>query len=283
MDHHESQGGASIARRQWTRRGLRLSYLDSAPDDRTRPVVLFIHGFPDTAAMWMPILVAMHAKGYRCIAPDTVGCGESDMAARRTDYDVHHLIEDLAGLLDHLELNQVNVVGHDWGALQAWLLAARHPRRVRRLAVLSVGHPTAYARAGLDQKRAGWYVAFFQLPGLSERLLLGAGRFSLRRVFASHPEMDEVMQRLAQPGRLTSALRIYRANLVDVLLRKHPAVVAPTLAIWSEGDRFLVESQVSDSLAYVDAAFTYRRIDGSHWIPLEHPAWTTEQLLGHFA
>lgn len=272
-----------IQRSTLKHRGLTLSYLDTAPGDHGRPVVLFIHGFPDTAMMWTVQMTALHAAGYRCIAPDTVGCGESDMAATLGDYDVATLIEAPIALLDHLRLDRVDIVGHDWGAVQAWMIAGRYPQRVRRLVAISVGHPMAYARAGWDQKKAGWYILFFQLAGLAERLLLGAGRFSMGRVFTSHPHMDEVIQRLAQPGRLTAALRIYRASLATALLKKQSNVQAPTLGIWSTGDRFLVESQMRDSRRYVDGPWTFLTIDGGHWIPLEHPEWTTQQLLKHFA
>lgn len=270
-------------RQRFTTRGLELSYLDSAPGDRQRPVALLLHGFPDAAAMWQPQIDALHANGYRCIAPDTVGCGESQIATTRADYNVLRIVADVVALLDHLRLDEVDVVGHDWGAVQAWLLAARHPQRVRRLVALSVGHPMAYARAGTDQKIAGWYIAFFLLAGLSERLLSGEGRLSLRRVFASHPQMDEVLHRLRAPGRLTAALRIYRASLVTALFTSHPAVAAPTLGIWSRGDRFLVESQMAGSARYVTGPWTYRETGGGHWIPIEQPDWLNRQLLSFLA
>jgi hypothetical protein len=82
----------------------------------------------------------------------------------------------------------------------------------------------------------GWYTLFFLLGGLADRLLAGEGRLSLRRVFRGHPQMDEVLQRLREPGRMTAALRIYRAAVVPVLFTRQPQVAAPTLGLWSEGD-----------------------------------------------
>ncbi|QYJ80052.1 alpha/beta fold hydrolase [Shewanella acanthi] len=272
----------SIHRNQFHSRGLTLSYLDTAPDDKARPVALFVHGFPDTADMWLTQMNALHTAGYRCIAPDTVGCGESQIAPALSDYNARTIAEDLTALLDHLQMSQVNVVGHDWGAALAWLLAAYHPERVRRLVVLSVGHPMAYARAGMDQKFAGWYIAYFCLAGLAEALLPGHGRFSLRRVFGSHPKIEEVMARLASPGRLTAALRIYRASLVTMLWRKHPKITVPTTGIWSRGDAFLVESQIRESRHYVDGAWQCEVIDGGHWISLEHPNYLNSRLLAAF-
>jgi len=112
-----------IARAFHQRRGLNLSYLDSAPGNAERPVALMLHGFPDEAHMWDAVISKLHAAGYRCIAPDTVGCGESDMAERRDDYRVAEVCADFMALLDHLRVDRVMVIGHDWGAALAWYLA----------------------------------------------------------------------------------------------------------------------------------------------------------------
>jgi pimeloyl-ACP methyl ester carboxylesterase len=272
----------SATRQGFVNRGLRLSYLDSAPGDTARPVVLLLHGFPDSAQMWVSQIEALHDAGYRCLAPDTVGCGQSQIAPRRSDYDVRTIIEDHRELLRHLGIGKCHVVGHDWGAVASWMLAGWHPDVVRRLVVLSVGHPTAYARSGLDQKRAGWYIGYFTMAGVAERLLPGEGPLSLRRVFGSHPDIEEVMRRLSEPGRLTAAMRIYRASLVTVLLRGQPRIKAPTLGIWSDRDVFLVESQMRASQRWVDGPWTFESIPGGHWIPLEQPEYLNRRLLEHF-
>lgn len=266
------------SRHFFSHRGFKLSYLDSAPEDRQRPAVLLMHGFPDTAQMWRAQIDALTAAGYRCIAPDTVGCGASEIAPRRSDYHVAKIVDDHRALLRHLDIDHANVVGHDWGAVQAWMFAGRYPDATRKLVALSVGHPTAYARAGWDQKLAGWYIGYFHLAGLAERLLLGDGRFSLRRMF-QHPEMENVVSRMSEPGRLTAALRIYRASLSTVLFKSHPRVTVPTLGIWSENDGYLVESQMRQSEQWVDASWEFERISGGHWIALEHPTWLSQRLL----
>ena len=269
-------------RRFFTHRKLRLSYLDSAPGDLDRPAVLLLHGFPDQATMWMPQIRALHAAGFRCIAPDTVGCGQSAMAPRQTDYHVDRIITDHVALLDGLGIDACHVVGHDWGAVIAWLLAGKRAERCHQLAVMSVGHPTAYARAGWAQKRAGWYTLFFQLGSMADRLLAGRGRFSLRRIFGSHPDIDEVMTRLSEPGRLQAAVRIYRANMAAILLATLPRVSANTLALWTTADPFLTEDQMLASRHWVDGRWHYQRLEGGHWISLEQPDTVSELLLAHF-
>ncbi len=272
----------NLQRARFTHRGFELAYLDSAPGDMQRPPVLLLHGFPDTADMWAAQIEALHAAGFRCIAPDTLGCGESDMAPRVRDYHARLIASDHAALLDHLGIEKAHVAGHDWGAVIAWFLAAHFPERVKRLAVMSVGHPTAYGRSGLKQKLLGWYTLFFQLGGFAEWLLGGNGYFGLARVFSSHPRMEEVVTRLRQPGRLTGALRIYRAALYPVLIQRQPNVSAPTLGIWSDGDRFLTESQMQASENYVDGPWRYERLQGHHWIPLEQPDTLNALLVSHF-
>jgi pimeloyl-ACP methyl ester carboxylesterase len=261
-------------------RGLTLSYLDSAPGHQGRPAVLLLHGFPDEATLWTGQIRALHTAGYRCIAPDTVGCGESDIAARRRDYRALEIVSDHLALLDELGIANAHVVGHDWGAVLAWLLAGYFPDRARSLTVLGVGHPTAYARAGLKQKLLAWYTYYFLLAGISDRLLQGDSSLSLTRYF-QHPRKQQVLARLRRPGRMTAALRIYRANVLTILLQKQPRPSAPTLGIWAEGDRFLVESQMVRSQHWVSGPWRYQRFPGDHWTPLVQAARLNEALLDH--
>lgn len=272
-----------LTRAQFEHRGFSQSYLDSAPGARDCPVVMLLHGFPDTAAMWQAQIDTLHAAGYRCIAPDTLGCGESEIAPRVRDYNAVRIAGDRAALLDHLGIDKAHIVGHDWGAVVAWFFAAYHPQRTNKLLVMSVGHPTAYGRAGFKQKLLGWYTIFFQFGGLAESLLSGEGLFSLRKVFATHPDMDEVMQRLREPGRMTAALRIYRAGLLPILIHKQPRVSAPTLGIWSDGDRFLTEEQMLESEKYLDGSWRYERLSGHHWISLLQPERVSQLILEHFS
>jgi pimeloyl-ACP methyl ester carboxylesterase len=277
---HKPDPDAGNTRVSFRHRGLALSYLDSAPGDRSRPVVLLLHGFPDDATLWTGQMAGLHAAGYRCIAPDNVGCGESAIAPRLRDYRALEIVGDHLALLDRLGIGRAHVLGHDWGAVLAWLLAGYHPERVERLAVLGVGHPSAYARSGPRQKLLAWYTYFFMLPGVSERLLLAAGPGMLGSVF-EHPDAHAVFERLRRPGRMTAALRIYRANVATILLRRHPKPRAPTLGIWAEGDRALTESQMTDSARWVDGPWRYERYPGHHWTMAGEPDRLLEVLLEH--
>lgn len=234
------------------------------------PPVLLIHGFPDDHAVWRRQIPALAEAGYRVIAPDLRGCGESDAPAERRAYHLDRLVADLVGLLDALGVAQAQVVGHDWGAVIGWQLAMRHPERVARYVALSVGHPLAYARGGVEQKLKGWYVLMFQLRGLAERLVTRRD-WAWFRAFTQQPgEAAHWIRRLSRPGRLTAAINYYRANLAIVFPRAYPPVTMPVMGVWSDGDRFLTEAQMTDSARYVQGPWRYERVAAaSHWLQLE--------------
>ena len=259
--------------------GLNLSYLDSARGDSDRLVVLLLHGFPDEATMWQRQIDSLHAAGYRVLAPDMRGYGESDIPERQRDHHWRRIVADHVALLDHLKIDRADVVGHDWGAVFAWFLAIDQPTRFRRSAALTVGHPTSYARAGLRQKMLGWYTLYFCIPGLSTWLLRGSSRFGLRRVFGSHPQLDHAMARVLRPGRMRAAIRVYRANMLSVLFAKHGPARVPMLGIWAAGDPHLTEDQMQNSSKRTAAGYTYERWEGGHWIPLEQPERLTQRIL----
>jgi pimeloyl-ACP methyl ester carboxylesterase len=233
------------------------------------PDVLLLHGFPDAHDVWRKQIPLLAGAGYRVIAPDQRGCGASAMPAARSDYAVASLVADVVGLLDALGVARVRLVGHDWGAVIGWQLCLSHPERIDRYVALSVGHPVAYARASLEQKLKGWYVLFFQLPGLAEWALRRRDWWLLRKLTGFETEAANWIERLKRPGRLTAALNYYRANLGIILSRPGPQVRVPVMGIWSDGDVFLAESQMLASQKFVDAPWRYERIAGAnHWLQL---------------
>ena len=240
----------SIQRFSFHHRGYQFSYLDTHPDQQERPIVLFLHGFPDTAKLWLQSMDLLSQQGYRCIAPDTLGCGHSEISERESDYNVMQIIQDHIALLDVLKIAKVHVVGHDWGAAAAWFLTCYHPERVNTLTALSVGHPGAFAEPNLHQLKASWYILYFKLMG-SENLLKTKMKMGLVNVFGDHPNMPEVSQRFKDPRRLVAALNIYRATLPKALIRKHPKSTVPTLGLWGYTDRYCLEPQMRNSQKWV--------------------------------
>src|SRR5262245_36605960 len=103
--------------------------------------VLLLHGFPDSSHLWRNQIPALVDAGFRVVAPDLRGFGDSDKPLETEAYGVPAIVEDVVGILDRLDVRRAHVVGHDWGAAVAWALTALHPERVSRLVALSVGHP----------------------------------------------------------------------------------------------------------------------------------------------
>ncbi|MBL6750437.1 MAG: alpha/beta fold hydrolase [Nevskia sp.] len=250
--------------------------------DGKGPEVLLLHGFPDSHAVWRLQIPALVAAGYRVIAPDLRGYGQSDAPAACRDYAMPQLLGDVVGLLDALQVSKVRLVGHDWGAALGWQLCMAYPERVDRYVALSVGHPRAYAGAPLRQKLMGSYILFFQLRGLAEFVIRCCRWRLFRALIRYDAECERWIADLSRPGRLTAALNWYRANLRMILPRNWPAVEVPVLGVWSSRDIALCEAQMTASERYVDAAWSYARLDGvNHWLQLDAPERVNALLLGY--
>lgn len=242
--------------------------------------VLLVHGFPDEHTVWREQVPALVAAGYRVIAPDTRGCGESGIPGRVADYRVEILVEDLRALLDALGIDTVRLVAHDWGAVIGWRFVLAHPQRVDRFVALSVGHPTAYARGGLVQKLKGYYILLLQLRGLIEWLATRGDWFLFRQLTRYAGEFPRWRERLSRPGRLTAGMNYYRANLGALIAGELPSARVPVFGVWSSGDLFLVEGQMIASERYVRGPWRYARIDGAnHWLQLDAPGRFNPLLL----
>ncbi|MGE0877925.1 MAG: alpha/beta fold hydrolase [Acidimicrobiia bacterium] len=247
------------------------------------PPVLLLHGWPDTHRLWRHQIAALEAVGIATIAPDLRGAGESDKPLDVAGYRMGSLVADVAGLLDALRVARVRLVGHDWGSALAWAFTAFLPHRVERLAALSVGHPAAFAAAGIEQRQRSWYMLLFQFEGIAEQWL-SENDFARFRSWSSHPDIDDVCARLAEPSSLSASLNWYRANVAPVSLLKPPpelpAIDCPVMGVWSTRDFALTEQQMSASGDHVSGTWRYERVEGSgHWMPVEVPDTINDLLL----
>ncbi|KAL4603538.1 epoxide hydrolase 3-like [Castanea sativa] len=140
----------------------------------TGPVILFLHGFPELWYSWRHQLLSLSSHGYRCIAPDLRGYGDTDAPPSAASYTVLHIVGDLVGLIDHLGIDQVFLVGHDWGAIVAWNFCLFRPDRIKALVNMSVvWFPRNPAINPVEESRAmlgdDYYVYRFQEPGEAEK------------------------------------------------------------------------------------------------------------------
>ncbi|MGH2914170.1 MAG: alpha/beta fold hydrolase [Solirubrobacteraceae bacterium] len=264
-------------------RTIRVGEIDlRVLDQGEGPAVVLLHGFPDRAEEWRHVATLLRAGGRRTIAPDLRGFGDSSAPGARAAYRIDRVLGDLDGLLDALGLSAapIDVVGHDWGAVVGWAWCLQRPDRIRRFVAVSVGHPSAYLRAGLEQKRKGLYMLVCQVPWITERLLARDGWRRLRAFMSASPDLEREIADLSRPGRLTAGLNWYRANVFSGVRRRLPRCRVPTLGVWSSGDRYLAEDQMRDSDRHMDAEWRYERLDGvGHWIPLQAPDRLAELTL----
>jgi len=245
------------------------------------PVIL-LHGWPDSSALWREQAPFLAANGFRAITPDLRGFGRS---ARPDDVDSYRLtnsVADVAAILDAYEVGKAHVVGHDWGAAVAWLVAMYLPDRVSTLTVLSVPHLGVPVTA--RQREMAWYQLFFQFEGVAEANLTHDDWAMFRELAPGYADVERAIADLSRPGALTASLNWYRANLAPRMpgpSREFPPVTVPTLGIWSDGDRYLDGARMRASGDLVKGPWRYAEITAaSHWIPLDAPEQLNELLLG---
>jgi len=170
------------------------------------PLVIFLHGFPESWYSWRHQLPAIAKAGYRAVAPDLRGYGKTDKPAAVEDYDVHHLTADVVGLIDALGEKTAVVVGHDWGALVAWNCLLLHPDRFTGLVPMSVPYGGRAAQSPLEtmKKRYGdnfFYILYFQEPGVAEAEFDKDPRAILSRLYLS-PDSPREPAQVTDPKRV---------------------------------------------------------------------------------
>jgi pimeloyl-ACP methyl ester carboxylesterase len=269
----------------FSRIGLVFDVDDAGPIDGTP--VLLLHGFPQDSRSWGEVSALLHERGYRTIAPDQRGYSPRARPRPRRAYRRSELTKDIVELIKVADLGPVHLVGHDWGAVVAWDVAAQRPDLLRSLTALSVPHPAAFVRAMLtrSQRRKSRYMLFFQLPWLPERELTSGKHWEhlLRASGMSSTAAARDAGRIRDRGGARGALNWYRA-IVFSSARPTPAkVTVATLYVWSDGDRAIGPQGAALTPRFVAGPYTYEVLKGvSHWIPDEAPEQLGKLLARHF-
>jgi epoxide hydrolase 4 len=272
---------------------VRLHYVEAGEG----PPVVLLHGFPDFWYGWRFQIAALAGAGFRVIAPDMRGYNLSSRPAAVSSYSPARLAGDVRDLVAERGASRAFVTGHDWGAAVAWLTAIRHPEVVERLAILNVPHPRRMLeglRRPSRQLLRSWYMFFFQLPWLPERLIAADDWRAFRRVFSdaragafTPADLDRYREAWSQPGALTAMLNYYRASL-----RRPPApagggslppVQAPTLVIWGERDRHLgaeLAEPRREDVPHLDRVIRFPA--ASHWVQHDEPDRVSGLLIDFF-
>jgi pimeloyl-ACP methyl ester carboxylesterase len=269
----------------YRRDGLVFDVHDAGPLDGT-PVFL-LHGFPQDSRSWDAVSPLLHARGYRTVAPDQRGYSPGARPRPRRAYRLSELTQDVVELIEVAGLGPVNLVGHDWGAVVAWEVAAQRPDLLRSLSALSVPHPAAFVRAmGTNsQRRKSRYMLFFQLPWLPERQLTSGKSWesSLRSTGMSPAAAARDAEHMRERDTARGALSWYRAMMFTSPRDVRATITVPTLYVWSDHDRAIGPQGAALTPRYVAGPYTYEVLEGvSHWIPEEAPGQLDALLARHF-
>jgi pimeloyl-ACP methyl ester carboxylesterase len=254
---------------------------------------MLLHGFPETSWEWRPTVTELGARGYRAVAFDQRGYSHRARPEGVGAYAIPHLVADVLEVADALDIHSFDLVGHDWGGLLAWVLAAQHPERVRSLCAVSTPHPAAMvavlADGDLDQLERSAYVPMFRQQGEPEEFLLGSDgsgaglRLLFRGSGVDDRIIDEYVYALTEPGALTAALNWYRA-LDGSELGTLPTVTVPTMYVWSTCDVALGRKAAERTARFVKGAYRFEVLEGiSHWIPEQANEELNRLLLEHLA
>jgi pimeloyl-ACP methyl ester carboxylesterase len=255
-----------------------------------QPVIL-LHGFPQTSLSWTNQLSTLGDAGYRVVAPDQRGYSAKARPANVADYAVPHLVADTLAIADQMGMATFHLVGHDWGGYLAWVVAARHPERIRTLTSVSTPHPgalgAAIANDDGDQAQRSSYIGVFRQDGKAEEILLGddGSGEGLRQMYLgaglSAAKAEVYLRAMIVPGVLTAGLNWYRAMDAESARDLGPLDM-PTMYVWSTDDIALGRRAAEDTASWVRGPYRFEVLDGvSHWIPDEAPETLNALLLEH--
>lgn len=274
-----------------------------------RPVLLFLHGFPEGAFAWDAMLAHFARPehgGYRCVAPHLRGYGESSSPGEVSDYRAKHLIQDVLALIERESGPQplAALVAHDWGGAVAWGLANQHPQRLQRLAIVNSPHPGTFwreLRHNPAQQAASAYMNFLVRPD-AERLLAEDDYRRLWAFFNDEQGLDpawldaetQAQYRQLWDRGLRGGVNYYRASPLRPASASDPGaqgvelpaglwrIEVPTLVLWGTRDRALLPCLLDGLEAHIPALQIERWDDASHWAVHEHPHRMAARLKAFF-
>jgi pimeloyl-ACP methyl ester carboxylesterase len=249
-------------------------------------LVLLLHGFPESSWEWHNQIDALASVGYRAVAPEQRGYSPAARPEKIEDYSIDLLVGDVIGMADALGASTFHLVGHDWGAIVAWHVAATHPERLETLTIVSVPHPTAWAAAFADptsdQPQRSAYLPEMKRVGSEENMGEEFLRFAFDNSGLAGFDTKPHIAVLGDRAAMRAALNWYRAY--DFTAMELPDITVPTLFVWSPEDVAIAREGAELTGRHVDAAYRFEVIDDiGHWIPELAAADFSAMLLEHLA
>jgi len=265
-------------------------------DEGDGPPVILLHGFPELAYSWRHQIPALAEAGFRAIAPDQRGYGGSSKPGGIEPYGLQHLVDDVLGLADRLELDTFHLVGHDWGSIVAFSTAVMHPGRVASLTSLNApyrgwccGFPKLSELSDEARKRFS-YVLRYQEPGAEESRFEADPTLWLKTVylgisanteFQSDEDFGVYLEAFTSGG-LAGPLGWYRnidAN-ADALAHLADATIeVPMLMITADYDPVLPASLAEGMDRWVPDLEVVAVTGSGHWTQQEQPEQVNEALV----
>jgi pimeloyl-ACP methyl ester carboxylesterase len=250
------------------------------------PLVLLLHGFPESSWEWRDQIDALASAGYRAVAPEQRGYSPGARPEGIEHYSIDQLVCDVIGMADALGASTFHLVGHDWGAIVAWHVAAAHPERLETLTIVSVPHPTAWAAAfadpSSDQPARSAYLPEMKRLGSEDGMGVDFLRFVFEASGLGEHDTEPHITVLGQHAAMRAALNWYRAY--DFTTMGLPDITVPTLFVWSPEDMAIAREGAELTAHHVDAPYRFEVIDEiGHWIPELAAAEFSAMLLVHLA
>ena len=272
-----------------------------ATGERGRPVLMFLHGFPEAAFVWDDILehfARPENGGYRCVAPNLRGYEKSTQPAQVKDYRAKLLVQDIAALIA-LEGSPLEcLVAHDWGGAVAWNLANQQPQLIKKLAIINSPHPGTFLRelkSNPKQQQASAYMNFLIRPD-AEKLLREDDYRRLWAFFTNWGGAPWLTDAVKQQYRevwdesLEGGCNYYRASPVRPPRPEDPGAAAielpremltvdvPTFVLWAMNDAAL-PPELIDGLGDYIPQLRLEKVEGaSHWIIHERPQFVAQRI-----
>jgi len=254
------------------------------------PLVLFLHGFGVSRHFWDRQVPALADAGYFALAPNQRGYSPGARPDPR-DLDAYR-IDRLVG--DALNLvaaaghggRRFHLVGHDWGGSLSWIIAARHPERLRSLTMLSRPHPASFLRAlalpdGEQKRRSGHHTAFLEPDAVPKLLANDCEWLRSRHMRQGMPRTatDAHMSVLGNEPALEAALAWYRSSGPRQSLGP---ITVPTLYLWGDADDTVGQVAAEGTGEFIDAPYQFEVLPGvGHYAADQVPERVTELLLAH--
>jgi pimeloyl-ACP methyl ester carboxylesterase len=254
--------------------GWHFSGLEWGPRDGA--LVLALHGFPQRCTSWTAVAERLAEAGVRTIAVDQRGYSPGARPTEIAAYAMAHLVADAVGIIEALGA-PVHLVGHDWGGVVGWQVAARRPDLLASWTAVSTPHQLALNEVlahDAEQRERFGYILRFREVGAAEQALLADNGAGLAGVYGRHVAPERVADDVAffaEPGVMTAALSWYRAMSPSDAQGLAPVTV-PTAYVWGSADQAFGAAAAGRTGAYVTAPYRFVPLDGaSHWLPDEAP------------